>query len=106
MSDASERAPPPKCVLSKAIGHLAVLCASWRSNVAQGKLSFVSSEGPLTRSRTLHYRTLRFDHLQDRGNRVFNRRIRTALICAVLSCLSPRHFAEGCKPPSIGGSTN
>ena len=71
MSDASERAPPPKCALSKAIGHLAVLCATWRSNVPQGKLSFVSPEGPLTRSRTLHYRTLRFDHLQDRGNRVF-----------------------------------
>jgi hypothetical protein len=49
---------------------------------------------------------LRFDHLQDRGNRVFNRRIRTALICAALSCLSALHFAEVCKPPSIGGSTN
>jgi hypothetical protein len=30
LPDASECAPPPKCPL-KAIGHLAVLCATWRS---------------------------------------------------------------------------
>jgi hypothetical protein len=36
---------------------------------------------------------------------VFNKRIRTALICAVLSCLSPLHFADASRLPSVDPQT-